>query len=112
MAFGQLGQPGAQPPPQRVTAADVHSVAFGKPPFGRRGYDEAEVDDFLRRVAETLSQPPGAGPISAGDVHDVAFRKPRLGSRGYDEDEVDAFLDLVEGELRWRASPEGRRELV
>jgi len=111
MAFGQPGQSGTQPPAQRISAADVHSVAFGKPPFGKRGYDEGEVDDFLRRVADTLAQPPGSGRVTAADVHDVAFRKPRLGSRGYDEDEVDAFLDLVEGELRWRASAEGRREL-
>src|SRR5919201_1000859 len=112
MAFGQPNQLGAQPPPRRVSATDVHNVAFGKPPFGKRGYDEGEVDAFLRRVAETLAQPPGPGQVTAAEVHDVAFRKPRLGSRGYDEDEVDAFLDLVEGELRWRSSPEGRRELA
>jgi len=31
-------------------------VAFGKPPIGRRGYDESEVDAFLDRVEATLSQ--------------------------------------------------------
>jgi DivIVA domain-containing protein len=90
----------------------VHGARFGKPPFGKRGYDETEVDEFLRKVADTLARVPGAPQIGAPDVHDVAFRKPRLGSRGYDEDEVDAFLDLIETELRWRATPEGQRELT
>jgi DivIVA domain-containing protein len=112
MPYRQQARPTAQPPAQRVTAADVRAVRFGKPPFGKRGYDEAEVDDFLRRLAEALAQGPGSAALTGTDVHEVAFRKPRLGSRGYDEDEVDAFLDLAEGELRWRATPEGRRELA
>src|SRR5436190_14921384 len=113
MPTGQPGAPGAQQPPRRITAADVGAVGFGKPPFGKRGYDEGEVDDFLHQVADTLALAPGGARVSAADVHDVAFRKPRLGSsRGYDEDEVDAFLDLVEAELRWRASPDGQRELA
>src|SRR5437016_696953 len=113
MPFGQPSQPGPQQPPRRITAADVSAAAFGKPPFGKRGYDEGEVDDFLRRVADTLAMAPGGARVTSADVHDVAFRKPRLGSsRGYDEDEVDAFLDLVEAELRWRATPDGQRELA
>jgi DivIVA domain-containing protein len=110
MALGPLGRPGARGPQQRITAADVHSVRFGKPPFGRRGYDEGEVDEFLRLVAEALTQLPGMSRVTGERVHEIAFRKPRVGSRGYDEDEVDAFLDLVEAELRWRESPEGRQE--
>jgi DivIVA domain-containing protein len=112
MAFGQAGPPGARRPEQRVGAAEVRAVRFGKPPFGRRGYDETEVDDFLRLAADALTQAPGAARVDADQVHDVAFRKPRIGSRGYDEDEVDAFLDLLEAELRWRATPEGQRELA
>lgn len=34
---------------------DVRSVSFGKPPAGRRGYDENEVDQFLDLVEHTLS---------------------------------------------------------
>ena len=30
-----------------LTPADVHNVAFKKPPIGKRGYDEDEVDAFL-----------------------------------------------------------------
>ena len=110
MAYGYTGPPAARRPEQRVGAADVRSVQFGKPPFGRRGYDEIEVDDFLRKLADFLASTPGATLVTPDEVHEVAFRKPRIGSRGYDEDEVDAFLDLVEGELRWRASPDGQRE--
>jgi DivIVA domain-containing protein len=112
MAYGYAGQVAARRPEQRVKAADVRSVQFGKPPFGRRGYDEVEVDDFLRKVTDALTQTRGLPQLDAEEVHQVAFRKPRLGSRGYDEDEVDAFLDLVEAELRWRASPEGQAELA
>ena len=112
MAVGPSGYPAARGPEQRVTAADVHAVRFGKPPFGRRGYDEGEVDEFLRLVSEALAQPPGATRITGDRVHEISFRKPKVGSRGYDEDEVDAFLDLVEAELRWRESPEGRHERV
>jgi DivIVA domain-containing protein len=40
----------------RLKPVDVRNAAFGKPPIGRRGYDEAEVDAFLDRVEQTLSQ--------------------------------------------------------
>jgi DivIVA domain-containing protein len=110
MAYGYSGPPAARRPEQRVGAADVRSVQFGKPPFGRRGYDEIEVDDFLRTVADTLGNAPNVPRVTSEEVHQVAFRKPRIGSRGYDEDEVDAFLDLIEAELRWRASADGQRE--
>jgi DivIVA domain-containing protein len=112
MAYGYAGQAVARRPEQRIKASDVRAVQFGKPPFGRRGYDEIEVDDFLRKVTEALTQTRGVPPVDADEVHQVAFRKPRIGSRGYDEDEVDAFLDLVEAELRWRASPDGQAELA
>jgi DivIVA domain-containing protein len=41
---------------ERLKPVDVRNVAFGKPPIGRRGYDESEVDTFLDRVEQTLSQ--------------------------------------------------------
>ncbi|HZB51313.1 MAG TPA: DivIVA domain-containing protein [Mycobacteriales bacterium] len=110
MSLGPPGRPGARGPEQRITAADVRAVRFSKPPLGRRGYDEGEVDEFLRLVAESLGQPPGGSQINGDQVHEIAFRKPKIGSRGYDEDEVDAFLDLVEVEMRWRESPDGRLE--
>jgi DivIVA domain-containing protein len=37
-----------------LTPDDVRNVAFNKPPIGRRGYDEEEVDLFLDEVERTL----------------------------------------------------------
>lgn len=39
-----------------VTPADVHNVAFKKPPIGKRGYDEDEVDAFLDLVEAELAR--------------------------------------------------------
>ncbi len=39
-----------------LTPADVHNVAFKKPPIGKRGYDEDEVDEFLDLVESELSR--------------------------------------------------------
>ncbi len=39
-----------------LTAVDVHNVAFRKAPFGKRGYDEEEVDAFLNLVETTIAE--------------------------------------------------------
>ena len=39
-----------------LTPADVHNVAFNKPPIGKRGYDEDEVDAFLDLVEAELAR--------------------------------------------------------
>lgn len=39
-----------------LTPADVHNVAFSKPPIGKRGYNEDEVDAFLDLVEQELSR--------------------------------------------------------
>jgi len=60
-----------------LTPADVHNVAFKKPPIGKRGYDEEEVDAFLDEVERELARlieennelRAGRGPIApAGDM--------------------------------------------
>lgn len=38
-----------------VTSADIHGITFGKPPFGKRGYDEEQVDAFLDEVQRSLA---------------------------------------------------------
>src|SRR6266496_2285786 len=58
-----------------LTPAEVHNVAFKKPPIGKRGYDEEEVDAFLDIVEVELSRlieennelkaRPGSGAIVA-----------------------------------------------
>ncbi|MFT4124799.1 MAG: DivIVA domain-containing protein [Gordonia sp. (in: high G+C Gram-positive bacteria)] len=40
----------------RLTPADVHNVAFSKPPIGKRGYNEDEVDQFLDFVETELAR--------------------------------------------------------
>jgi DivIVA domain-containing protein len=37
-----------------LTPADIHNMAFKKPPIGKRGYDEEEVDAFLDEVEQQL----------------------------------------------------------
>ncbi|NIH81201.1 DivIVA-like cell division protein Wag31 [Amycolatopsis viridis] len=39
-----------------LTPADVHNVAFSKPPIGKRGYNEDEVDAFLDLVETELAR--------------------------------------------------------
>ncbi len=39
-----------------LTPADVHNVAFSKPPIGKRGYNEDEVDAFLDLVENELNR--------------------------------------------------------
>ena len=37
-----------------LTADDVRSATVERPPWGKRGYDEKSVDDFLQLVARRL----------------------------------------------------------
>jgi DivIVA domain-containing protein len=42
-----------------LTPADVHNITFNKPPIGKRGYHEGEVDaslDLVRTELARLSQ--------------------------------------------------------
>jgi DivIVA domain-containing protein len=39
-----------------LTPADVHNVVFKKPPIGKRGYDEDDVDAFLDEVERELAR--------------------------------------------------------
>lgn len=83
----------------RLTAEQVHNVAFGKPPLGVRGYNEDEVDAFLDVVEAALRDPSGRA-LTAEQVRNVAFSKPPIGMRGYNKDEVDAFLEAVAAQLQ------------
>jgi DivIVA domain-containing protein len=75
-----------------LTAEDVRGAAFDKPPWGKRGYDEKSVDDFLQLVVRRLE---GRGHLTADDVRSIRFRKPPLGKRGYRNEEVDALLEQI-----------------
>ncbi|GIJ49923.1 cell wall synthesis protein Wag31 [Virgisporangium aliadipatigenens] len=85
-----------------LTPADVHNVAFKKPPIGKRGYDEEEVDAFLDEVERELARlieennelraqlERGGGGRPAGPGAD-----PRLAS---ELAEIKAQLDRVQRE--------------
>jgi DivIVA domain-containing protein len=54
-----------------LTPAEVHNVAFKKPPIGKRGYDEEEVDVELSRLIEEnndLRARAGSGAVPAQAV--------------------------------------------
>lgn len=74
-----------------LTPADVHNVIFKKPPIGKRGYDEDDVDAFLDEVERELArlieennelktQTGGAAPAgpSDGEVRRVAAENADL----------------------------------
>jgi DivIVA domain-containing protein len=83
-----------------LTPADVHNVAFKKPPIGKRGYDEEEVDAFLDEVERELARlieennelraqmERGGGRVPAGPGAD-----PRLAAENA---ELKAQLDRVQ----------------
>ena len=87
---------------RRLTAEEVHDVAFSKPRMFKRGYDEDEVDAFLERVEAALRDPTGRSGITSAELDDVSFSKPPMGKRGYNEDDVDAFLERVRIEFTRR----------
>lgn len=84
-----------------LTPADVHNVAFKKPPIGKRGYDEEEVDAFLDEVERELArlieennelraqlERGGGGRVPAGPGAD-----PRLAAENAD---LKAQIDRVQ----------------
>ncbi|MBV9593831.1 MAG: DivIVA domain-containing protein, partial [Actinobacteria bacterium] len=61
--------------------------------FGRRGYDETQVDEFLEQVESALrTRSDGGPPPVLGVPH---FRRPAIGLRGYANVEVDSFIDEI-----------------
>ncbi len=79
-----------------MTPDEVRVFAFGKPRFGRRGYNEDEVDAFLDLIAEALA---GKNILTPDDIHYVEFTIMPIGMRSYDQVQVDAFLDDAEEAL-------------
>jgi len=77
-----------------LTPQDVRNVAFNKPPIGRRGYDEQQVDAFLDAVAQTITAltdqitslraqsgregPPGADGGVVAELGEIKARLTRI----------------------------------
>ena len=69
-----------------LTPADIHNTAFKRPPIGKRGYDEEEVDGFLDELEHELTrlidenrslhdqvQRAGAGPAGPSAAMNAEF---------------------------------------
>jgi len=92
-----------------LTPAEVHNAKFRKPPMGKRGYDEDEVDSFLDRVEaelvrllnenadlqrqlETIGQAGTSESASAGPAGEAAAPAVRQALAGAEGDAEQAAL--------------------
>lgn len=75
-----------------LTGDYLRNVTFEKPPWGKRGYNEKAVADFVALCARRLD---GRGHLTAEDVRNVRFNKPPFGKRGFDENQVDDLLTEI-----------------
>ena len=86
-----------------MTANDVRQIRFSRPPIGKRGYNEQQVDDLLDLIEAELTRreqrPSAPGQLSGAVIRETLFGKPGFGKRGYHEDEVDAFLEWAAASL-------------
>ncbi len=80
-----------------LTPADVHNVAFSKPPIGKRGYNEDEVDAFLDLVEAELAR-----LIEENDDlrEQVSQLEQRLGNAQADLEEARARPQAAHGGTR------------
>ncbi|MEU5947552.1 DivIVA domain-containing protein [Micromonospora sp. NPDC047465] len=111
-----------------LTPADIHNVAFKKPPIGKRGYDEEEVDAFLdgieREIIRLIEEneslrrrvvqgPPsheadGLGAAGYAELSELRSRLQRVISEKADTERV---RDLLHADLeRARAQAGARAE--
>ncbi|MEU4620801.1 DivIVA domain-containing protein [Actinoplanes sp. NPDC023801] len=110
-----------------ITPADIHNMDFRKPPIGKRGYDEEEVDAFLDeagqelirlieendRLAERLRQDrgapadPAATTVLNGEVSELAARLMQLreGLARAEQEARDAQARLEQARREARSAP-------
>lgn len=84
-----------------VTVDEIQQIRFPQAPRGSRGYHSVEVDAFLTRVVDALSD---GGTLPPEQVHRASFGRAPLGRRGYDRAAVDSFLRRVESTLAARVA--------
>ena len=98
-----------------LTPAEVHNVAFKKPPIGKRGYDEEEVDAFLDIVEVELSrlieenndlrarmgsgQPAPAGATAATDAAPAGVDPAELASAKDENTRLQSRISELEASL-------------
>jgi DivIVA domain-containing protein len=82
-----------------LTPADVHNVVFKKPPIGKRGYDEDEVDAFLdvveAELARLIERPAESAPLTAAAPPPPPPATPAAPSREDDSVRASRMLSLA-----------------
>jgi DivIVA domain-containing protein len=92
-----------------LTADEVRTVVFAKPPMGKRGYDEGEVDALLDIAASMLRERADGGgneplttashvrqePLSGYQIRQAILPDSPIGARGYDKRQVDEYLERL-----------------
>ena len=91
-----------------LTPADVHNVAFKKPPIGKRGYDEEEVDAFLDEVERELARLIEENSELRMQIERGGGRKAPAVVRGPDP-RMAAELNEMKAQFRLRPARQGRR---
>ncbi|QIZ38407.1 DivIVA domain-containing protein [Saccharopolyspora sp. ASAGF58] len=86
----------------QLTSEAIGSVVLSGSTANKPGYDEAQVDDFLDRVAATLR---GTDTLTSKDVQAVVFREQPVAGAGYDQAEVESLLGLIADRLDSDAPP-------
>jgi DivIVA domain-containing protein len=86
---------------ERLTPSDVRNIAFRKPPIGKRGYDEQEVDEFLDRVESALTDMSAELASLRAQLGDAGGAVPLRGTEILDASQyaVLAELDLIKVRL-------------
>lgn len=104
-----------------LTPAEVHNVVFKKPPIGKRGYDEEEVDAFLDIIevelarlveenADLKSRPASGGTPSNTGAADAAA----LASAREENKKLAARVSELEAQVAQgrQAAPQAQQELT
>lgn len=100
-----------------LTPADVHNVAFKKPPIGKRGYDEEEVDAFLdeverelaRLLDENVSLRARVGPAADNDADQDRLRSELAALRSRMERALQEKAAAEQAATRVQSELEGAR---
>ncbi len=78
-----------------LTSAEIRATTFSATRW-REGYDKAEVDAFLARIALAIDTRTAIAPL---EIVNARFRPTKF-REGYDQDQVDNLLDRLVESLR------------
>jgi len=78
-----------------LTSAEIRSTTFSVTRW-REGYDKAEVDAFLARIALAVDTHTVVAPL---EIVNARFQPTKF-REGYNQDQVDNFLDRIVESLK------------